>query len=142
VIQPTTAPGRTPATRPDRSEPTAFVVDLALVTLFVLLGRASHREGGAVTGFLVTAWPFLTGTGLGWLVVVLARRAGRRLPGRGTAAGLIVLAATVAAGMVLRRTFTDGGTPISFLLVASSLLAVFLLGWRALVRVRGRSRGA
>ena len=134
-----TAPGepvRTPV-RPWDSRPdgTALGVDLLVVLAFVVLGRTSHREGSAVAGTAATAWPFLAGAAVGWAVVVLARRGGRPWPGRSLAAGGVVLASTVVVGMSLRRV-AGGGTPPSFLLVATSFLALFLLGWRAAARWR------
>jgi hypothetical protein len=129
---------RRPAAPPDGS---AAGIDLVLVALFVLLGRTSHREGGAVGGYLTAAWPFLTGALLGWAAILVARRTGRTLPAVSLSAGGLVLAATVVGGMLLRRAFTDGGTPVSFLIVATSFLAAFLLGWRGLVGIRGRRAG-
>jgi hypothetical protein len=108
----------------------AAIGDGASIVIFVLLGRSSHREGSVVVGTLATVWPFLAGGALGWLVILVARRRGALLPGRGTAAGAIVLACTVVAGMLLRRSLAGGGTPISFVLVATGFLALFLLGWR------------
>jgi hypothetical protein len=118
-----------------RADGTALGVDLVVVLAFVLLGRTSHREESAVAGTLATAWPFLAGAAVGWVVVVLARRGRRAWPGRSLAAGGVVLAGTVVVGMSLRRV-AGGGTPPSFLLVATSFLALFLLGWRAAVRWR------
>jgi asparagine N-glycosylation enzyme membrane subunit Stt3 len=129
---------RRPSTSPEAS---TAGIDLALVALFVALGRTSHREGGAIGGYAVAAWPFLTGALLGWVAILAARRTGRELPGRSIPAGGVVLAGTVVGGMVLRRVFTDGGTPVSFLVVATSFLSFFLLGWRGLDRAR-RARAA
>lgn len=134
-------PSTSDVSRRVRPGPPAAAVDLLLVAVFVLLGRASHREGGAVAGYLVAAWPFLTGALAGWGAILVARRAGRELPGSSIPAGAVVLASTVVIGMVLRRVFTDGGTPVSFLVVATCFLAAFLLGWRGVERVR-RARQA
>lgn len=110
------------------------LADGGAVVIFVLLGRNAHDEGSAVVGTLATAWPFLAGAGVGWLAVVVARARGAVLPGTGTAAGIVVLAGTVVAGMVLRRSLAGGGTPPSFLAVATCFLALFLLGWRFAAR--------
>jgi hypothetical protein len=140
VSTPTSPPADVRGSTAPADAPTAGI-DLALVALFVLLGRTSHREGGAIGGYVTAAWPFLAGAGLGWLAVLLVRRSGRELPGRSLAAGGVVLGGTVVGGMALRRVFTDGGTPLSFLVVATSFLAFFLLGWRGLDRAR-RARAA
>ena len=122
----------------------AVLADGASIVVFVLLGRTSHNEGSALTGTVATVWPFLVGGALGWLVILVARRRGAALPGRGTAAGGIVLVCTVVAGMALRRSLAGGGTPVSFVLVASSFLALFLLGWRWAARrwAQRRASGA
>ncbi|MDE9367433.1 DUF3054 domain-containing protein [Luteipulveratus sp. YIM 133132] len=113
---------------------TALVLDVLLVLLFAAIGRASHDEGNVVLGVLGTAWPFLVGTAVGWAVVTLT---GRRPPldvGR----GIPVWVCAVAVGMLLRRLVGDG-TALSFVIVATIVLGVFLLGWRALDTLR-RSR--
>ena len=117
------------------------VADASAVLLFVLLGRSSHEEGSAVLGTLATAWPFLTGAALGWLVLLAgARRPGGWWPPTSVRAGMLVVAATVVVGMLARHV-AGGGTPVSFVVVATLFLALFLLGWRAVAgRVGARAR--
>lgn len=110
--------------------PVAAAADLISVVIFVLLGRRAHDEGTVLTGTLSVAWPFLTGTALGW-AGVLARR-GHPASLR---AGLAIVVATVAVGMTLRH-LTGGGVQASFIAVATTFLALFLLGWRALAARR------
>jgi hypothetical protein len=133
TIEPGTEP---PITQRDGA---AAAADAVAILGFVLLGRRSHDEGSALVGTLSTAWPFLAGGAAGWAVVLLARRRGVDLPGRGTAAGAAVLGGTVLGGMLLRRV-AGGGTPVSFVLVATTVLTTFLLGWRAIVRRRAARR--
>ncbi len=112
------------------------MADVGAVLLFVVLGRSSHQEGSAVVGTLATAWPFLTGTALGWLALLAGRG---RYGGRGVPSpeslpgGVAVLVSTVLVGMLLRHG-TGAGTPASFVVVATTFLALFLLGWRLLTR--------
>ena len=40
-------------------------VDVACVLVFCAVGRRSHDEGLNVAGIATTAWPFLSGTGVG-----------------------------------------------------------------------------
>ena len=124
-------------TRPESAraarEGVTVIGDAVAVVAFVLLGRRSHDEGSALVGTLSTAWPFLAGGTLGWGGVLLARRRGVELPGRSTAAGATVLGGTVLGGMLLRRV-AGGGTPVSFVIVATTFLATFLLGWRWVAR--------
>ena len=63
------------------------------------VGRASHDESGPVLGALVTAWPFLVGTAVGWLVV----RVVRGVWPIDVAPGVTVWFATVLVGMLLRH---------------------------------------
>jgi len=110
-----------------RGPAVAFAVDVLLVLLFAAIGRASHDESGPVVGALLTAWPFLAGTVVGWGVVRVLRRGWPIDVGP----GVTVWFATVVVGMVLRRAVGSGTAP-SFVVVASVVLALFLLGWRAL----------
>ncbi|MEO6996546.1 MAG: DUF3054 domain-containing protein [Terracoccus sp.] len=117
----------------------AAVADLVLVIVFAAVGRASHDEGNPVVGALATAWPFLVGTAVGWLVVRLLRRSWPLEVGP----GITVWFATLVFGMLLRQV-TGQGTAASFVAVAAVVLAVFLVGWRALaalgLRVRDSQR--
>ena len=105
----------------------ALLLDVVLVLVFAAVGRASHDESSPVLGVLSTAWPFLVGTGLGWLVVRVVRRSWPL----DLAPGVTVWFATVLVGMLLRHA-VGSGTAVSFVVVASVVLALFLLGWRAL----------
>ena len=110
-----------------RRPPVAALLDVALVVVFAAVGRASHAESNPVVGALATAWPFLVGTAVGWVVVRVLR--GRWPVDVGP--GVTVWFSTVVFGMLLRHA-TGAGTAASFVVVASVVLAVFLLGWRAL----------
>ena len=111
-----------------------LLADLVAVLAFVLLGRRSHDEGSALAGTVATAWPFVAGAAVGELAAV-------RLPARSLAAGAVVAAGAVAVGMPLRR-LAGAGTPLSFVLVATTFLLVFLLGWRAVAAALERRRVA
>lgn len=114
----------------------AALADLVLVILFAAVGRASHDEGNPVVGALSTAWPFLVGTAIGWLVVRVLRRSWPLAVGP----GITVWFATLVFGMLLRQ-LTGQGTAASFVVVAAVVLALFLVGWRALLALGGRARG-
>ena len=107
--------------------PAWLVMDVIGVLAFCALGRRSHAEGVTVTGVAATAWPFLTGTVLGWL----ASRGWRR-PTVVVPTGVVVWLCTVVVGMVLRKA-SSAGVAASFVVVAASVTAVLLLGWRAAV---------
>lgn len=106
--------------------PLAAALDAVAVVVFAAAGRASHAEDSPVLGALGTAWPFLVGAVVGWALV--RRRSGRWPLTVGP--GIPVWAATLVVGMLL-RVVTGAGTAVSFVLVAGLVLAVLLLGWRA-----------
>ncbi|MDT7755060.1 MAG: hypothetical protein QOH27_958 [Mycobacterium sp.] len=110
----------------------ALLIDVACVVVFCTIGRRSHAEGITLGGVAETAWPFLTGTAVGWL----ATRAWRR-PTALTPTGLGVWIGTVVVGMMLRK-LTSQGTALSFVVVASVVTAILLLGWRGVAAVRTR----
>ena len=104
----------------------AQALDVVLVVVFVLIGRVSHKEDLSLVGIAVTLWPFLVGLVLGWLVT-RSWRAPIRLLWNGVAIWVI----TVLVAMFLRA-ITGQGVELSFVAVAAGVLAVFLLGWRAI----------
>ncbi|MCZ0730978.1 DUF3054 domain-containing protein [Mycolicibacterium iranicum] len=113
----------------------ALAADLLCVVVFCTIGRRSHAEGLTIAGIAETAWPFLAGTGVGWL---LAR--GWQRPTSLAPTGLIVWVATVVVGMLLRK-LTSQGTATSFIVVASITTAVLLLGWRGVIHALSRRAG-
>ena len=103
--------------------PIRIALDLVLVVVFAIIGRASHGEALTPGGILLTGWPFLVGCLLGSvLACVVLRLSWLR-------EGLLVWAITVVVGMLLRG-ITGGSLAIGFLIVATIVLAVFLIGWR------------
>jgi Protein of unknown function (DUF3054) len=102
--------------------------DVLAVLVFATLGRSSHAEGITAFGVLTTAVPFLLGLLVGWLVI-RAWRAPLRLP-----VGVAVWAGVVVVGLGVRVAFTHR-LPLTFVLVAATSLALFLLGWRAVTRL-------
>jgi len=111
----------------------AVALDVAFVVFFAAVGRASHErgylplagEGDALRGVLLTAWPFVAGAVVGW---VLVRLLSHRWP-VDLGPGISVVLCTVLVGMLL-RVVTAQGTAPTFVLVATLVLAVLLLGWR------------
>ncbi|WP_312673594.1 DUF3054 domain-containing protein [Microbacterium sp.] len=113
----------------------ALLVDAVLVLVFAAIGRASHQEDPA--GFLLTAWPFLVALLLGHAAALL-------LPGRprrpwSLSWGAVVWAVTVVGGMLLRLLSGDTAE-VPFVIVATLVLGVFLLGWRGLAALVRRRR--
>ncbi|WP_344954134.1 DUF3054 domain-containing protein [Actinomadura miaoliensis] len=107
----------------------AAALDVACVLVFVAIGRASHEEAASLAGFAGTAWPFLVGLAVGWLVTRAWRRPEAFVP-----AGAGIWVSTVVVGMVLRAV-SGQGTAVAFIVVATLFTALVLLGWRGVVRV-------
>ena len=110
----------------------AVLADVVCVLVFCTIGRRSHAEGITVAGLAETAWPFLAGTAVGWLAV-----RGWRRPATLAPTGLTIWLSTVVIGMLLRKA-TSAGTAVSFVVVASLVTAILLLGWRAAVSALAR----
>lgn len=125
----------TSAEQDRRAAALALIVDAACVLAFAAVGRRSHEEGLSVAGVFETAWPFLSGTALGWLVIRGWRRPTALVP-----TGVAVWVATVVVGMALRKA-TSQGTAVSFVVVASLVTAILLLGWRGGAAILARRRG-
>ena len=122
-----------PSTETDRrTAALAFGADVVCVLAFVALGRRNHAEGVSLAGVAETAWPFLAGTGVGWLVSRGWRRPTAVLP-----IGVAVWLCTVAVGMWLRR-LTGEGTALSFVAVATAFTAALQVGWRTILAARAR----
>lgn len=105
-----------------------------MILVFAATGRASHSEANPVGGVFLTAWPFMLAAAIGWAAARVWRRPVGLWP-----QGILLWAITVAGGMVFR--LASGRTDAwSFVIVASVVLAVFLLGHRALAASVTRRR--
>lgn len=111
-----------------------IIIDIALVVVFAAIGRASHAEALDAAGLLRTAMPFVGAALLVWIVIVLTNR---KFPA--LREGLVVWACTLVLGMVFRVMVGDG-IQVAFVAVAALVLALFLIGWRAIwwFATRGR----
>jgi hypothetical protein len=105
----------------------ATAADLVVVLVFAGIGRAAHAHGLAVTGLASTAWPFLAGLAIGWLVLIAGGR-----DGTSVSSGLVVWVSTVVFGMIF-RVISGQGTAVAFVLVALAFLGLAMVGWRALI---------
>lgn len=113
------------------------LIDVAMICVFAAVGRAAHGENPV--GFPDTAWPFLAAAAVGWVGIAMAGR-----PGVSVQGGLLLWIVTVVGGMALRTVSGQGAEP-SFILVAATVLLVFLVGWRAIawtILRRRRTRAA
>ncbi len=108
----------------------APAADVAVVVVFVAIGRRSHNEANDASGFLETLWPFAAGLAAGALATRLyvAPLVWRR--------AVPAWLATVAVGLALRIGVVGHEFKLSFAIVATTFLGLFLLGWRAVARRR------
>ncbi|MGO1435271.1 MAG: DUF3054 domain-containing protein [Canibacter sp.] len=101
----------------------AGVLDVVFIIIFAFAGRTSHALEMNVLGVLHTAWPFLVGLLLGWLIFRVHRHPTSLLN------GLVVWGSTVVLGLALRLIIGEGAA-VAFVLVSTVTLGVFFLGWR------------
>ena len=100
--------------------------DAVMILVFAAVGRDAHQRGEVVAGVLLTAWPFLAGAAMGWLIAQAWRDP---LSVRRT--GIAVWLGSVAGGMALRA-LTGQTVVLPFVIVALLSLGVLLLGYRLL----------
>ncbi|WP_022878238.1 DUF3054 domain-containing protein [Microbacterium sp. B19] len=115
----------------------ALLLDVVLVVVFAAIGRATHDGdilGPGGSGLATTAWPFLAGLLIGWIV-----SRGWRRPAAPLRTGLPVWAVTLVAGMLLRA-LSGQGVALAFVIVAGITLLLFLVGWRAIAALVARVR--
>jgi Protein of unknown function (DUF3054) len=111
----------------------AFLGDVAVLVVFVLVGRRSHHEDAGLAGFVRVLWPFVVALVVAWGVTALwkAPLAWSRAVG----AWLV----TVGLGMAVRIAAEGRDFKVAFVVVALLFVGAGMLGWRAVAR-RLRSR--
>lgn len=119
---------------------TALLADVVAIALFALFARIAHRTDDMplnAMGWLSTWWPFLIGVLASWAIITVRRLDGHRV----FPAGIMTWVVTVVVGLGIWA-LRNGDVPHwSFILVASIMSGLLLLGWRGIVRgVRRRSR--
>lgn len=111
-----------------------IALDVALILVFALLGRASHHEGISLTGVFLTALPFLAAYSL----VVVSLLAWRR-PSAVLRTAVPLWAGTVIGGLVL-RVATGESAALAFQIVSAIVLGLFLVVPRAVNALYVRRR--
>ncbi len=109
-----------------------LLVDLVCVLVFTLIGMLSH--GSPLSGYLGTAWPFVVGLVVAWMIPGT-----RDVPTILWPTGVVVWAVTAVVGLALRWA-TGGGVTGAFPVVTAVVLAVLLIGWRLVPEVIQRRR--
>ena len=105
----------------------ATLLDACCVLVFVAIGRDAHHNGDSLAGLWHTAWPFLAGLAVGLAAARYWRRPQAIAP-----AGVGAWLGAAGLGMAV-RVLAGQGTAAAFIVVAAAFLALFLLGWRAVV---------
>lgn len=107
------------------SKPYAIAADYVAIAAFALLARAAHQSDDMpfnFSGWLSTLWPFALGVTLGWLIT------------RENKGGLIWII-TVVTGLVIWG-IRNGDIPHwSFIVVATTMSALLMLGWRGVTKL-------
>ena len=107
------------------SKPYAIAADYVAIATFALLARAAHQSDDMpfnFAGWLSTLWPFALGVTLGWLIT------------RENKGGLIWII-TVVTGLVTWG-IRNGDVPHwSFIVVATAMSALLMLGWRGVAKL-------
>jgi len=111
------------------------LIDLVLIVAFAGIGMSSHEESVNAATLVSVAWPFVVGGAVGWLVSLAWRN-----PAAPLRTGVPVWILAAGGGMAL-RVLTGGGFAVPFLIVTLVVLAVFLIGWRAIAALVSRIRG-
>lgn len=111
------------------------LIDLVLIVAFAGIGMSSHEESVNVATLVSVAWPFVVGGAVGWLVSLAWRN-----PAAPLRTGVPVWILAAGGGMAL-RVLTGGGFAVPFLIVTLVVLAVFIIGWRAIAALVSRIRG-
>ena len=113
---------------------TALVADIILVIAFAAVGFYTHAQVLTVDGVVQTSWPFLVGLGCAWIL-----SAAWTAPLAPMRTGVAIWSTTILLGIIIR--FAVGaGIAGPFIIVASALNFLTLVGWRVIARaVGGRS---
>ena len=115
--------------------PVIVGIDLVAILIFAVIGRASHAHELTLDGIVQTGWPFVVAGLIGSVLSIV-------LGGPWWRQGVIVWLVTVVGGMTLRVLGGDTAAT-AFIVVATSFLALFLIGWRWFARGRlGRVRAS
>lgn len=109
---------------------TVLVADLVAVFAFATFARLAHRGDGlalSLEGVLSTYWPFAIGVVVAFIVLVAAKWDGAKVRPAGVTAWVV----TVVIGLIIWGVRNSAFPHWSFILVASIMSALLMLGWRA-----------
>ena len=107
-----------------------FILDVVCIVLFVVIGRRNHGSTADAEGTLRTALPFLIALAGAW-VGARAWRAPRSL-----VTGVVLWIVTVVVGLGIRRFAFGDGIATPFIIVATLVIGLLLVGTRLPKRVK------
>ncbi|KAA8743350.1 DUF3054 domain-containing protein [Corynebacterium tuscaniense] len=108
---------------------TAITLDAVAIALFALFARIAHQTEETPLNFITwldTLWPFLLGVALAWMFALFALKEAR---------GWVIWLITVATGLIIWAIRNQQLPHWSFILVASVMSALLMLGWRGIARL-------
>lgn len=113
----------------------ALGLDIVAIAVFALLARLAHQSAEMpfnFAGWLSTLWPFLVGVAVSWILLLTARWNAVHLWPTGVATWVV----TVVVGLVIWG-IRNGDVPHwSFMMVATIMSGILLLGWRGLAKLK------
>lgn len=107
-----------------------YMLDLVCIVLFVVIGRRNHGEAADAAGTVRTALPFVIALSGAW-VGARVWRAPRSL-----VTGAVLWIVTVVVGLGIRRFAFGDGTAVPFVIVATLVIGLLLVGTRLPKRVK------
>lgn len=111
-----------------------FVVDALAILAFAIFARLAHKaEPFGVVSVFNTWWPFLIGVVIAWIFLQVQKR-----PAVSWTSGAIVWACAVFAGLGFWAGEHGRVPHISFIIVATVMSGLLLMGWRLVARLAGR----
>lgn len=114
-----------------------LALDLLAIAIFGLLARAAHQTPDMpfnFLGWLNTTWPFALGVLLAYALL--------RVPSlrRAVPAAVVVWLTTVIVGLGIWGIRHQAFPHWSFIIVASSISALLLFGWRGIAKLMRRAK--
>ena len=107
-----------------RAAATRYILDVVCIVIFVIVGRRNHNESTEAVGVFRTAAPFLIALSGAW-IGAKAWRAPRAL-----IVGVVLWVVTTIVGLGMRRFAFGDGIALPFVIVATSVLGLLLVGTR------------
>ncbi|GAB3076754.1 DUF3054 domain-containing protein [Corynebacterium aquatimens] len=112
------------------TRPTALALDFVAIAAFALMARAAHQSETMpfnFAGWVSTVWPFALGVALGWLITRQNK-------------GVIIWLVTVVTGLVIWGIRNQALPHWSFVIVATVMSALLMLGWRGVASLVGKRK--